>query len=87
MSTKIAPLLAVAIQFGVPGVPSFKKAVIKDPIGRLGSLEVKFSRGEMFGLEGPCSVTLVKLTWYKKKPVAPGSTSFVQGSALVHAPR
>jgi hypothetical protein len=68
-SAKIALLLAVAIQCGLLDVPSLKKPLIKDPIGRLGSLEAKFSRGEMFGLEAPCSVTLVKLTWYKKKAI------------------
>ena len=47
-STKIAALLGVAVQSEfVPPEPSVKNPVIKDPIGRAGSLESKFHEGEL----------------------------------------
>ena len=71
--SNIAPLFAVAIQFGALAVPSFRNPTIYAPKGMP---PVIFSSGEMFGLDAPSSSTPptgAMLSWYTKKPVAPGS--------------
>jgi hypothetical protein len=48
--SKMAPLLAVAIQSGVATLPSFKKATMYDAIGKSGLM---FRRGFTLGFPGP----------------------------------
>ena len=68
--SNIAPLLAVAIQFGAPSVPSFKKPTIEERQGEVRTnVQKGISHSDWTDL---AAVVVPKLAWIDKKACRTG---------------